>query len=279
MPTAIFQTQYRDENVAAFEQTISRFRMAAAGSYVDERVIKGNVARILVGGSGSATMSTRGVDGNLVKSKSSYSAVNITLTDFYRREDVDDFDQFASQGNLRQQAVKSNVAAANRKIDDVLIAALTTGTQELDASAAITTLDRLAAAQAELGEQDVDVEDEKAMFCAVSHKAYAKLIQIAEFASADYVNMKLFDGPSLRFKNWMGINFFKTNRLPGVGTATETMFMWHRDALGFADNREGIKTEVGRVPGNFSTYQAIELDIGAAVLQNTGIIKIYNIGT
>jgi hypothetical protein len=57
MVDIVFQTQYRDEFIAAFEQHQSLLR----DTVTTEAVIKGNQAVFLVSGSGGAEAVTRGV--------------------------------------------------------------------------------------------------------------------------------------------------------------------------------------------------------------------------
>ncbi len=59
MADSAFQTHYRSEHIAVFEQDYSVLRMTC----VQEAVIKGNQAVFLVSGSGGLSAVTRGVNG------------------------------------------------------------------------------------------------------------------------------------------------------------------------------------------------------------------------
>ncbi len=59
MADSAFQTQYRSEHIAAFEQNFSVLRTTC----VQEAVIKGNTAVFLVSGSGGLSAVTRGQNG------------------------------------------------------------------------------------------------------------------------------------------------------------------------------------------------------------------------
>ena len=59
MTDSAFQTQYRSEYIAAFEQNFSLLRMTCTR----EAVIKGNQAVFLVSGSGGMSAVTRGTNG------------------------------------------------------------------------------------------------------------------------------------------------------------------------------------------------------------------------
>lgn len=59
MADSAFQTQYRDDHIAVFEQNYSVLRATCT----QEAVIKGNQAVFLVSGSGGLSAVTRGVNG------------------------------------------------------------------------------------------------------------------------------------------------------------------------------------------------------------------------
>jgi hypothetical protein len=61
MSESAFQTAYRSETIATFEQRYSDLRLAC----VQEAVIKGNSAVFLVAGSNGATAVTRGINGQI----------------------------------------------------------------------------------------------------------------------------------------------------------------------------------------------------------------------
>lgn len=278
MPINTFVTAYRDETVIQFEQSMSKFRMAAAGSYVGERVIQGDKAIILVGGSGGAEATTRGVNSLIPARKDSYTPTTVQMSEWHDLVENTKFDVFSSQGSLRDTAQKTTVAVINRKIDDVIIDALDTATLGASDTPTTATLDMFADAATTLAANDVDVEQENSVFAAVTPKTMRYLIQIPEFASSEYVDVKPVQGPIIRMRNWLGINFFMSTRLPGVGTSNETNFVWHRDSIGFADNREGLDIASGYDEKQALYWTRASMTMGAALLQNNGVVKVPHIG-
>lgn len=74
-----FQTQYRKEHLAAFEQNYSILRAGCT----QEAVIKGNQAVFLVSGSGGATAVTRGVNGQIPYTTVSNVQNTCTLVEYH----------------------------------------------------------------------------------------------------------------------------------------------------------------------------------------------------
>jgi hypothetical protein len=278
MVDTAFKTQYRDEFVAAYEQSKSLLMGGAVGSYVDERVISGNTATFLVAGTGGAEAVTRGTNGNIPERQDSLTQVSCTLAEWHDKPKRTNFNIFASQGNGREILQKGSIKVLNRKADDLIIDQLAAGTVVVNATAETASLSLFARALATLGEADVDVDEADKMFCVITHAARNYLMQIKEFASADYVELKYLDGSAMTYKRWMGVNWVVSNRLPGSTTATESCFMWHRDAMGFAANQAGMDVRAGYNEEEDYYFARASMFMGAKLLQNTGVVEIKHNG-
>src|ERR1700687_3460489 len=112
MADSAFQTQYRQEFIAQFEQKESLLR----GMTVPEAVIKGNQAVFLVAGSGGAAAVTRGLNGNIPPRVDSLTQVPATLVEWHDKPQRTEFNIFASQGDGRRILQMSTVKVLNRKI-------------------------------------------------------------------------------------------------------------------------------------------------------------------
>ena len=77
MAESAFQTQYRQELVATFEEGMSWLRQTT----VTEAVVKGNQATFLVAGSGDATAVTRGINGLIPARADSMTQPTAVLTE------------------------------------------------------------------------------------------------------------------------------------------------------------------------------------------------------
>jgi hypothetical protein len=80
MSDTAFQTQYRQEFIAQFEQRQSLLRDTAT----TEAVIKGNTATFLVAGSGGATAVTRGINGLIPARADNLTQDSATLAEWHK---------------------------------------------------------------------------------------------------------------------------------------------------------------------------------------------------
>ena len=119
-----FQTQYRQEFVAAFEAHQSLLREVVT----NEADVKGNVAVFLVIGSGGAVAQTRGINGLIPSRSDSNTQNSCTLSEWHDLVRKTNFNIEASQGNQRAAMQMTSMAVINRKIDDQIITELAAGT-------------------------------------------------------------------------------------------------------------------------------------------------------
>ncbi|HEX9412102.1 MAG TPA: hypothetical protein VF916_01235, partial [Ktedonobacterales bacterium] len=97
MSDTAFQTQYRQEFIAQFEQRQSLLRDVCT----TEAVIKGNTATFLVAGTGGAIAVTRGVNGLIPARADNLAQQSATLAEWHDLVRKTNFNIFASQGNQR----------------------------------------------------------------------------------------------------------------------------------------------------------------------------------
>lgn len=269
------QIQYRQEYVNAFEYRQSKFRMATT----PERVLKGNSAVFAVVGSGGRAAVTRGLNGLIPASEPSFTQNTCTLTEYHDLPQMTGFNVFQSQGDSRRRLIEDSVAVINRKIDDIIITALSTGTNDTG-TAQQANLGLFTLAKGILGINDVPVDEEDNMFCALSPAAEAYLMSVKEFTSADYVDVKPFaGGASVKMRRWMGVNFFVTSRLSGAGTSAEKVLMWHRNAIGFAYDKDSVNPMAGYNEEQDYHWARTSLFMGGKLLQNSGVVVINHDGS
>lgn len=265
--------QYRKEFVAAFEQRVSLLKATTT----KESVINGNQATFLVSGSVGDTAVTRGTNGQIPYGNPTNSQPVATLVEKHAPYELTGFNIFASQGNQKAVMQKASMNVINRDVDITLLAELANATQDFGSGTA--TLQTVTGAQAILGNNDVDVEDEGNMFAVISPAFRGYLLQTTEFASGDYVENKPLDGPARKMFRWAGINWIVSSRITGLGTANEVCYMYHRDAIGYAVNVGEENIAIGYDEKQDSSWSRATVYHGAKILQNSGIIKISHDGS
>lgn len=279
MSDTAFQIQYRQEFIYGFEdrQTIIR------ATTVQEAVIKGNQATFLVVDSGSASAVTRGVTGLIPARADNNTQTTATLNEWHDLVRKTNFNIFASQGDQRRIMQETTMSVINRKIDDIIIAALDTATNDTG-TATQASLDMVVYARTILGNNFVDLMDEDNIFGLISPAFEGYLLQIPEFASADYVENKPLTGPARRFRRWAGINWMihprLTNSIGAGGTSTsEQCFLYHRNAIGCAIDKSGIDSPVGYDNEQAYSWARVSVNLGAVKLQNSGIVMMKHDGS
>lgn len=270
MADTAFQRMYRQEFVAGFEKRQSLVRH----SVITEVEVKGNEAVFLVADSGGATAVTRGVNGDIPTRPDNLNQFTVTLKEWHDVPERTNFNIFASQGEGRKIMQHTCMAVVNRKIDGDIYDALGLATLTWGAAAA-ATLTLVSKAKTKLG-NNFAVHDAP-VFAVITPAFHGYLMGIKEFASADYVDMKPFEGVGKdRAFSWYGVNWIVDGALPGAGTASATCFMYSRNAIGHACDSQSIQTLVGYDDKNDKSWARCTTYMGSKLLQNSGVIKMLH---
>jgi hypothetical protein len=279
MSDSAFQIQYRQEFVAAFEQHQSLLRETVT----TEAVIKGQQAIFLVAGSGSAAAVTRGLNGRIPPRADVNSQNTCTLQEWHDLVRKTSFNVFASQGNQRAVMQMTTMAVLNRKIDDLIITQLNTGTVTIGSTSAIPNVSLFQNARVKLSNAAVPWDSNITLLCQPSFLAY--LEQATEFANAQYVDIRPYAGntPSWQDKpmayRWRNCLIVEHPNLPGKGTSSEKSFMYHNTAAGMAVDTGGLQSPVGYDQEQDYSWARASAFMGALVLQNTGIVVVTHDGS
>ncbi len=278
MAETAFQTMYRDEFVAGFEQNQSLVRDTTTTEFQS----KGNEAVFLVADSGGASAVTRGVNGRIPGRPDNLNQLTATLAEWHDVVEKTNFNIFASQGNQRQIMQKTTMAVVNRKIDEDIIGELNAGTVNTGAAA---TASLMLSARAKTILQNSDVPWDSNIFSLITPAYEAYLLQIPEFSNAEYVDAKPIPGAAAAWSDrpkmyrWIGVNWIVHPNLPGKGTANEVCFMYHKSAIGHAVNTGGISTAVDYDSRHDLSWCRATIYMGPKLLQNSGVVKINHDGS
>jgi hypothetical protein len=274
MTDLAFQTMYRDETVDLFEQDYSMLRICC----VQEHMTKGNVATFLVSGAGSATAVTRGVNGLIPFYTVSNEQFTCTLKETHGPFERTNFNIFASQGDQRKIMQRASVTILNQDIDQVILEELDTATQDTG-TAVKANLDLVMKSCAILGNAEVPVWEVDNMFGIISPAFHSYLMQIPEFTSADYVEVKAFSGRSRKMRRWADVNWLIHPNLPGKGTNAEKCYLLHRNSIGHAANSKEMDARAGYDEKQDISWSRATLYHNAALLQNSGVIVMNHDGS
>ena len=268
------QVKYRSEFIAGFEKGQSLLRHTVT----TEADIQASSAVFLVADSGSASAVTRGSNGKIPSRPDNLNQYTATLTEWHDKPVKTRFNIYTGQANQRRVMQETSRKVMNRKIDDDIRSALSAGTNTFDMTSDTTAANQLAAVLemvATLGENEA--LDEEPFFM-ITPAFRSNLMTLNQFSSADYVNMKAFEGVS-RSKafNWNGINWIVDSGADGVGTATSTCYLYQKNALGHACDTENVTVGIGYDDEDDYSWARTSMFMGSKLLQNSGIIKVtYN---
>jgi hypothetical protein len=274
MVDTAFQTQYRQEFIAGFEQHQSLLR----DTVTTEAVIKGNTATFLVADSGGAETQTRGVNGLISARSDNLATPSATLTEEHDLVRKTGFNVFASQGNQRQIMQATTMAVVNRKIDNQITTILTTGTVAIGSATTLPSVDLFQNARVKLSNASVPWDSNITLLCQPSFLAY--LEQAPEFSSADYVSLRAYAGedPSWRDQpmayKWRNALIVEHPNLVGKGTSSEENYLYHKSAIGHAADTAGMQAPVGYDEEQDYSYARCTMYMGAVLLQNAGVVTI-----
>lgn len=279
MATTAFQTQYRQEFIAGFEQGQSLLRAAVT----TEAVIKGNTATFLVADSGNATAVTRGVNGLIPGRADNLNQYSATLVEWHDKPRRTEFNIFASQGDGRRIMQETTIKVMNRKIDQDILSELSNTTTNAGATAATASLALVMKAQAILGKNEVPIDEVDNLFFVASPAFRAYLMQTKEFGSRDWVDVQLpfiTGAPGMkRVERWAGFNWIWHPRLAGAGTASETCFAFHKSAIGQAMNTGEMDVRAGYNEEDAYYFARTSIFMGSKLLQNSGVVKVLHDGS
>lgn len=274
------QIQYRQEYIAVFEQHQSLLR----DTVTTEAVIKGNQAVFLVAGSGSATATTRGLNGSITARADANTQNTCTLQEWHDLVRKTGFNIFESQGNQRAIMQMTSLAVLNRKTDSLITDALATGTVGIGTAAqTIPNVSFVMNGMVKLQNAAVPWDSNITLLCQPSFLAY--LMQAPEFTSAQYVEMRPFAGkdPNWRDKpaayKWMNMLVISHPNLSGRGTNAEKSYLYHKAAVGHAMDTAGLQTPIGYFEEQDYSWARATAYMGALVLQNSGIVVLTHDGS
>ena len=203
---------------------------------------------------------------------------------------IDDPDVIRSLGSPQNAYVQQFAAAANRQIDDVVIAAfdatVATGVAgagsdafdstnyeiAVDNSNLTTAKLRTARKMLEEAENPEDNGDNQ-WFVVCSAEQREGLLGDSEFQNSDFNSVKaLVDGS---VNTWLGFTFLKSERLPVVtATNVRSVFAWRKASMKLAFGAEP-RGYIDRLPSkNHSVQVRHTVDVGAVRMDQVGVVRI-----
>jgi hypothetical protein len=272
MAETAFQALYDAELIAGYERNQSVLRKTCT----TRGLVKGNTFVFDIVDSGSASAVTRGVNGEIPGRANNQTQVTLQMAEWHDRAEMTGFNIFSSQGDQRAALQRTSMGVINRKVDDLIIAELATGTQDISASAVTLSVDAIMHSLVILGNANVPLGND--ITGLISPAGWGYLMQQKEITSKDFVDTSMLVNAPLMFK-WAGVQWVVHSGLPGNGTAAETLFVYHKSAIGSGMNTAGIQSPVGYDDKHDMSWARTSFYGGAKLLQNSGVVLIPHDGS
>ena len=228
-------------------------------------------------GSGVATVRTPMSD--VVPLNLAFSQATATMTDYIASEYSDLFNQSHVNFNERQELVQAVGNAIGRRMDQVVLDALTAasapGTVANSIGGSNTDLNvaKFREAARLLNKGNVPAEDRCMLIHANSLEA---LLAETQVTSADYSNVKsLINGDVSHLLGFKVITMGDMDEggLAVDGSADRTLFAFHKSAIGLGTSM-GQKSRVDYIPEKTSFLVASMFSAGAISVEDAGIVKL-----
>jgi len=263
--------------VTQFERTVHE-AFQRMGTHLRESVrlqtgVVGESTTFEVAGKGTATTKAR--HGTITPMNQTHTSVSCTISDFYAGDWCDKLDKLKMYIDERQVIANGGAYALGRKIDDQILTALdgtsqTTVSWVVSSSAAVRN--SLLNMCNSLDENDAP--DDGQRFGVLSPKAWNMAMTVEEFASSDYVGAddQPYKTGYRKWREWNGTKWCKHSGVPGVGTATSKVFVWHKSAAGYAE-QEGVTSDITWHGDRASHFINNMMAGGACLIEDVGVIE------
>ena len=241
---------------------------------------------------GKGVATTKARHGQITPMNQDHTAIVCTLSDFYAGDWVDRLDEAKINIDERGVIARGGAMALGRKVDDQIFTALDATTQTTVTITVTSYATIRNSVTAAVGDMIANDSYEPGMLYGVlSPKAWEMLMTVQEFQRADFVGA---DGQEFKknvpvkgaFKSWLGVLWTVHSANPGVGTATSKMFIWHKEAVGYATGKHAAN-----LAGTMGKETAIGADItwhgdraahfvnhamsgGACLIDDLGVIEL-----
>lgn len=221
---------------------------------------------------GKGVASTKSRNGSVPVMNVDHGQVECQLLDFYAGDWVDRLDELKTNIDERQVLANAGAYALGRKTDELIIDALNTNATPIGVDTDGMTLAKVLQAFETMG--DKDVPDDGQRYAVIGWKQWSDLLQIDQFASADYVGEDELPYHGTQAKRWLGTLWLPHSGLP-VDSANDNRicFWFHKSAIGHASGSD-VQTDITWHGDRAASFINNMMSQGAAQIDADGIVAI-----
>ncbi len=237
--------------------------------------VKGSTCRFQKAGKGTAGAKSR--HGLVPVMNVDHTYVDATLTDDYAGDWIDKLDELKINHNEREVIVRAAAGALGRKTDNkIIVAAEATTNTAAPVGATLSNGLHLAdvlAIQAAFGL--ADIPDDGRRFAVIGPHQWSHLMQIPQFASADYISDRKF-AEGVQVKNWLGFTWitmsYADGGLTNNGTDTTCLF-YHQTGIGLASAQD-ISADIQYYNTNAAYFYQANQSSGAVLIDANSVYAL-----
>jgi hypothetical protein len=219
---------------------------------------------------GTAAAQTKGRHAMVPVTAMEYSAIEVPLVDFYVGEWIDRLDELKTNIDERQVLAHAGAFALGRKTDEIIVQALLGGA--VTAGGGSTGLSKAKVLQAFEDLGIAEVPDDGQRFAIIGWRQWSDLLDLQEFASAEFVGDDQLPWRGIQAKRWLGTTWLPHSGLPLVN-GVRTCFWYHKSAVGHAIGQE-VTSDITWHGDRAAHFVANSMSQGAGLIDPTGVIKL-----
>jgi len=262
-----FIKQFGEEVHQAYQRMGSKLRNTVRV----KNAVRGSSTVFQKVGKGSA--STKARHGKVPVMNIDHTPVECQLLDFYAGDWVDHLDELKINIDERQVLANAGAFALGRKTDELIITALGQTTNMAGTGGDGLTKAKVLEAFEMLGE--MDVPDDGQRYAAIGWKQWSDLLEIPEFANADFVGPDELPWRGTQAKHWLGTLWLPHSGLELNGNVRRC-FWYHRSAIGHAIGQE-VLTDVTWHGDRAAHFVSNSMSQGACLIDGEGVIEMPNL--
>lgn len=199
-----------------------------------------------------------------------FSTVEAFLADYYAGEWVDKLDELKTNIDERQVLANAGAYALGRKTDELIIDALDQATAQAGSDTTGLTKEKVLEAFEMLGANEVP--DDGQRYAVIGWKQWSELLNLPEFANADFVGDDQLPWRGTQAKYWLGTLWIPHAGLPLAGNV-RTCFWYHKSAIGHAVGQD-VTTDITWHGERAAYFVSNSMSQGAALIDEDGVVKM-----
>jgi hypothetical protein len=232
--------------------------------------IKGATTTFQKVGKGAAMTKAR--NGQVPTMQMDHTPIECELVDYYAGDWIDKLDELKTNIDERLVVAKAGAYALGRKTDDLIIDALHNASNQAGTDSDGLTRAKVLEAFEMLGQGEVPDDGER--YAVIGWKQWSDLLDLKEFANADYVGAEELPWRGTQAKRWLGTLWIPHSGLPkDDGTNVRTCFWYHKSAIGHASGAD-VTSDITWHGDRAAHFVNNMMSQGACLIDDRGVVKL-----